>query len=68
MKKLILAIIVVTSLSATATKKPLVLTKSQIVYKTDTVYTDIFNRCYVIKSDTINVTKQVQNMKYNKSK
>ena len=68
MKNLILAIIVISSLSATATKKTLILTKSQIVYKTDTVYTDIFNRCYIIKNDTVNVTKQVQNMKYNKSK
>jgi len=68
MKNLILAVIVITSLSATAAKKTLILTKSQIVYKNDTVYTDIYNRCYLIKSDTINITKQVQNMKYNKSK
>lgn len=68
MKNLIIAIIAITSLSATATKKPLVLTKSQIVYKADTVYIDMYNRCYVIKSDTVNITKKVQNMKYNKSK
>ena len=68
MKNLIIAMIAITSLSATAAKKPLLLKKSQIVYKSDTVYTDMYNRCYIIKTDTINVTKKVQNIKYNKSK
>lgn len=68
MKKAILTIAILAPLVSLAAK-PKKLTVTVLMYKGQTVYMDDYKKCFVIVgNDTVNVTKKLQNIKYNQSK
>jgi hypothetical protein len=64
----IMLLLVSSITTATVVAKEKKLKETSLSYKGKKVFMNEYNRCFVIDCDTIDVTKKLKNIKYNKSK
>lgn len=61
-------LLLVSSVTTTTVAKEKKLKETSLSYKGKKVFMNEYNRCFTIDCDTIDVTKKLKNIKYNKSK